>query len=144
MASPVLVLGCGPVGQFAMQSAWMFGAERVIGIDRVPERLRMAEQHSRAETINFDEVKVYDRLMEMTSGRGPDRCIDAVGAEAHGSGSFDAIVDKANGPYVLENIGSSDKRLLALPDSSHEVTLDVDRERIMVEAFDFIRAHSKE
>jgi alpha-beta hydrolase superfamily lysophospholipase len=59
-------------------------------------------------------------------------------------GDADLIVDKANGPYVLDNIGSSDKRLLALSDSSHEVTLDVDRERVMVEVFDFIRAHSKE
>ena len=100
----VAVWGCGPVGQFAMQSAWMRGAERVIAIDRVPERLRMAEQHSKAETINFDDVKVYDRLMEMTSGRGPDRCIDAVGAEAHGSGSFDAIVDKAKAAVMLAQI----------------------------------------
>ena len=97
----VAVWGCGPVGQFAMQSAWMLGAGRVIAIDRVPERLRMAEQHGKAETINFDDVKVYDRLMEMTNGRGPDRCIDAVGAEAHGSGSFDAIVDKAKAAVML-------------------------------------------
>jgi threonine dehydrogenase-like Zn-dependent dehydrogenase len=97
----VAVWGCGPVGQFAMQSAWMLGAGRVIAIDRVPERLRMAEQHGRAETINFDDVKVYDRLMEMTGGRGPDRCIDAVGAEAHGSGSFDAVLDKAKAAVML-------------------------------------------
>ena len=97
----VAVWGCGPVGQFAMQSAWMFGAGRVIAIDRVPERLRMAEHHSKAETINFDDVKVYDRLMEMTNGRGPDRCIDAVGAEAHGSGSFDAVLDKAKAAVML-------------------------------------------
>ena len=79
----------------------MFGAGRVIAIDRVPERLRMAEHHSKAETINFDDVKVYDRLMEMTSGRGPDRCIDAVGTEAHGSGSFDAVLDKAKAAVML-------------------------------------------
>jgi threonine dehydrogenase-like Zn-dependent dehydrogenase len=97
----VAVWGCGPVGQFAMQSAWMLGAGRVIAIDRVPERLRMAEQHGRAETINFGDVKVYDRLMEMTGGRGPDRCIDAVGAEAHGSGSFDAVLDKAKAAVML-------------------------------------------
>ena len=66
----VAVWGCGPVGQFAMQSALMLGAGRAIGIDRVPERLRMAEQHSNAETINFDDVRVYDRLMEMTKGPG--------------------------------------------------------------------------
>jgi threonine dehydrogenase-like Zn-dependent dehydrogenase len=97
----VAVWGCGPVGQFAMQGAWMFGAGRVIAIDRVPERLKMAEHHSKAETINFDDVKVYDRLMEMTNGRGPDRCIDAVGAEAHGSGSFDAVLDKAKAAVML-------------------------------------------
>jgi carboxylesterase len=59
-------------------------------------------------------------------------------------GDADQIVDKANGPFVLERIGAADKRLLPLPDSSHEVTLDVDRERVMVEVHDFIRAHSKE
>ena len=91
----VAIWGCGPVGQFAIRSAWMLGAGRVIAIDRVPERLAMARE-GKAETINFDDVKVYDRLMELTNGRGPDRCIDAVGAEAQGSGSVDAIVDKAN------------------------------------------------
>ena len=90
----VAVWGCGPVGQFAIKSAWMFGAGRVIAIDRVPERLAMAQQHGKAETLNFDEASVYDQLNEMTKGRGPDRCIDAVGAEAHGSGSFDAVKDK--------------------------------------------------
>jgi len=91
----VAIWGCGPVAQFAIQSAWMLGAERVIAIDRVPERLEMARTKGRAETLNFEEVNIYDALMEMTRGRGPDRCIDAVGAEAHGSGSFDAILDKA-------------------------------------------------
>lgn len=91
----VAVWGCGPVGQFAIQSAWMFGAGRVIAIDRVPERLAMAATHGRAETLNFDEEPIHDRLIEMTGGRGPDRCIDAVGAEAHGSGSLDAVVDRA-------------------------------------------------
>jgi threonine dehydrogenase-like Zn-dependent dehydrogenase len=91
----VAVWGCGPVAQFAMQSAWLLGAERVIAIDRVVERLRMAEKISRAETINFAEEKVYDRLLEMTDGRGPDRCIDAVGTEAHAGSSFDAVVDRA-------------------------------------------------
>lgn len=91
----VAVWGCGPVGQFAIQSAWMLGAGRVIAIDRVPERLRMAEKHGGAETIDFGREGVYDRLMEMTKGRGPDRCIDAVGTEAHAGGSFDAVIDKA-------------------------------------------------
>jgi threonine dehydrogenase-like Zn-dependent dehydrogenase len=89
----VAVWGAGPVGQFAMKSCWMFGAGRVIAIDNVPERLRMAESEGRAETINFDEVNVYDQLMEMTAGRGPDRCIDAVGCEAFAGGSFDGIID---------------------------------------------------
>lgn len=91
----VAVWGCGPVGQFAIQSAWMFGAGRVIAIDRVPERLEMARVHGKAEVLNFDEEPIHDRLIEMTGGRGPDRCIDAVGAEAHGSGSLDAVVDRA-------------------------------------------------
>ena len=55
----------------------------MIAIDRVPERLQMAEEHGKAETIDFDKDDVYDTLQEMTKGRGPDRCIDAVGCEAH-------------------------------------------------------------
>ena len=92
----VAVWGCGPVGQFAIQSAWMLGAGRVIAIDCVEERLAMAEKFGRAETINFmtDDDKVYDTLMEMTDGRGPDRCIDAVGCEAHVGGSVDSVIDK--------------------------------------------------
>lgn len=98
----VAVWGCGPVGQFTIQSAWMMGAGRVIAIDHVPERLAMAEKHGRAETINFKEVGVYDRLMEMTGGRGPDRCVDAVGAEAHSTGSIDAVYDKAKTMLMME------------------------------------------
>jgi threonine dehydrogenase-like Zn-dependent dehydrogenase len=90
----VAIWGCGPVGQFAIQSAWMLSAGRVIAIDRVPERLRMAEERGRAETINFEDGDVYERLMALTGGRGPDRCIDAVGTEAHGRGSVDAMFDK--------------------------------------------------
>ncbi|MDC8760826.1 zinc-dependent alcohol dehydrogenase [Janthinobacterium fluminis] len=82
----VAVWGCGPVGQFAIQSAYLLGAERVIGIDRYPERLRMAREKSGAETLNFDDLDVLDALKEMTGGRGPDACIDAVGMEAHGAG----------------------------------------------------------
>jgi threonine dehydrogenase-like Zn-dependent dehydrogenase len=98
----VAVWGCGPVGQFSIQSAWMLGAGRVIAIDRVPERLEMARRHGRAETINFDEVGVYDQLMEMTSGRGPDRCIDAVGAEAHGTTTLESMYDKAKTMLMQE------------------------------------------
>ncbi|HEY2251980.1 MAG TPA: zinc-binding dehydrogenase, partial [Planctomycetaceae bacterium] len=98
----VAVWGCGPVAQFAIQSAWMFGAGRVIAIDRVPERMAMAREQGKAETINFEEHKVYDRLMEMTKGRGPDRCIDAVGCEAHGAGSVDAVYDKVKTTLMME------------------------------------------
>ena len=93
LGDTVAVWGGGPVGQFAIQSAWMLGAGRVISIERVPERLAMAAEFGKAETIDIKKEKVYDRLMEMTSGRGPDRCIDAVGAEAHSTGSFDAVLD---------------------------------------------------
>lgn len=97
----VAVWGCGPVGQFAIQSAWMLGAGRVIAIDNVPERLALAAGAGRAEIVNFDDADVYDRLMEMTKGRGPDRCIDAVGAEAHAGGSVDAVVDKVKASLHL-------------------------------------------
>jgi threonine dehydrogenase-like Zn-dependent dehydrogenase len=90
----VAVWGCGPVGQFCIQSAWMLGAGRVIAIDRVPERLAMAKKYGKAEVVNMDEVTVYDKLQEMTKGRGPDRVIDAVGCEAHGAGYSDALLDK--------------------------------------------------
>jgi len=89
----VAVWGCGPVGQFAMKSCRMLGAERIIAIDNVPERLDMAERESGAEKINFDEVDVYEQLMEMTGGRGPDRCIDGVGCEALAGGKVDGILD---------------------------------------------------
>jgi len=83
----VAVWGCGPVGQFAIRSAFLLGAERVIAIDRFPERLRMAHEKSGAEIINYEEVdSVLDILKEKTGGRGPDACIDAVGMEAHGHG----------------------------------------------------------
>ncbi len=97
----VAVWGCGPVAQMAIQSCWMLGAGRVIAIDRVPERLTMAQSHGRAETINFDKEDVYERLQEMTGGRGPDRCIDAVGCEAHETGGVDAVVDKVKAMVML-------------------------------------------
>jgi threonine dehydrogenase-like Zn-dependent dehydrogenase len=78
----IAIWGCGPVGQFSIRSAFLLGAERVIAIDQVPERLRMAEQGG-AETINYEEQNVYEALMDMTGGRGPDACIDDVGMEAH-------------------------------------------------------------
>ncbi len=105
----VAVWGCGPVAQFAIQSAWMLGAGRVIAIDRVENRLELARTKGRAETINFENENVRERLLEMTAGRGPDRCIDAVGAEAHSAGTVREFVDDAreamhlpsNHPYAL-------------------------------------------
>lgn len=97
----VAVWGCGPVGQFAIQSAWMLGAGRVIAIDNVPERLEMARTFGKAEVLNFDEVKIYDALQEMTKGRGPDRCIDSVGTEAHAGGAVGAVVDKVKAAAYL-------------------------------------------
>ena len=81
----VAVWGAGPVGQFAIKSAYLLGAGRVIAIDNIPERLRMAEAQGKADTINFEDTPVLPRLEEMTGGRGPDHCIDAVGLEAHGT-----------------------------------------------------------
>jgi threonine dehydrogenase-like Zn-dependent dehydrogenase len=97
----VAIWGCGPVAQFAIRSAWLLGAGRVIAIDRVPERLAMARDGN-AETINYDDVSVYDSLMAMTKGRGPDRCIDAVGSEAHAPGLL-GIYDKVKQQARLEN-----------------------------------------
>jgi len=82
----VAVWGCGAVGQFAIQSAWLLGAGRVIAIDRYPERLNAARRHGKAETLNYEEVNVVEALTEMTGGRGPDACIDAVGMEADDTG----------------------------------------------------------
>ena len=81
----VAVWGCGPVGQFAIRSAFMLGATRVIAIDRFPERLQMAHE-SGAETLNYADTAVLDELRDTTGGRGPDACIDAVGMEAHSFG----------------------------------------------------------
>ena len=106
----VAVWGCGPVGLFTMKSAWMMGAGRVIAIDQVPERLAMAREHCKVETIDFSKEDVLERLKEMTGGRGPDRCIDAVGAESHASNMVAVAADKlkqtahlqSDHPYVLQ------------------------------------------
>ena len=82
----VVVWGCGPVGQFAMIAARLMGADRVIGIDRFPERLALARRLADAETIDYEEIDVLPALRDMTAGRGADGCIDAVGMEAHGHG----------------------------------------------------------
>jgi threonine dehydrogenase-like Zn-dependent dehydrogenase len=98
----VAVWGCGPVGQFAIASARLLGAERIIGIDRFPERLRMAREKAGADdTINYEETDVYDTLMEITGGIGPDACIDAVGMEAHAPG-IQGAYDRIKQSVMLE------------------------------------------
>jgi threonine dehydrogenase-like Zn-dependent dehydrogenase len=88
----VAVWGCGPVGLFAIQSAFLMGAERVVAIDHYPRRLELAKLLG-AEIVNFEEVEVREALLEMTGGIGPDACIDAVGMESHGF-ALDNIVDQ--------------------------------------------------
>jgi threonine dehydrogenase-like Zn-dependent dehydrogenase len=91
----IAVWGCGPVGQFAIASAKLLGAERVIAIDRVPFRLKIARERAGADvTINYEETNVREALKELTGGRGPDACIDAVGLEAHAPG-LQGYYDKA-------------------------------------------------
>lgn len=89
----IAIWGCGPVGQMAIRSAFILGAERVIAIDTVPERLAMAASAG-AEVLDFLEEDIYDRIMEMTRGRGADACIDAVGTEADASASWDSRLDR--------------------------------------------------
>lgn len=103
----VAIWGCGPVGQFAIRSAFLLGAERVIAIDRFPERLHMARDGG-ADTINYEEADGYDLLMQVTGGRGPDSCIDAVGLEAHMPGPLyyydrlkQAMMSESDRPIAL-------------------------------------------
>src|SRR5690606_33551151 len=98
----VAVWGAGPVGQFAIRSAVMMGAEQVICIDNVPERLSMARAGG-AITINFDEESVLERLKELTRGKGPEKCIDSVGMEAHAARSIDSMYDRAKQALMLES-----------------------------------------
>jgi threonine dehydrogenase-like Zn-dependent dehydrogenase len=90
----VAVWGCGPVGLLTIKSAYLLGAGRVIAIDRVPERLRLAKEKAGAEVVDFSRIdNLVEQLKEMTGGRGPDSCIDAVGMEAEGHGVI-ALYDK--------------------------------------------------
>ncbi|HYY93649.1 MAG TPA: zinc-dependent alcohol dehydrogenase [Pyrinomonadaceae bacterium] len=99
----VAVWGCGPVGQFAMASARLLGAERVVGIDRFPARLELALDGAKAdEVINYEEQNTYEALMELTGGRGPDACIDAVGLEAHGGHGLVYAYDRAKQALMSE------------------------------------------
>ena len=89
----IAIWGCGPVGQLAIRSAILLGAGRVIAIDTIPERLAMAKTAG-ADTLDFMKDDVYERIQEMTKGRGADACIDAVGTEPHATASFDSVVDR--------------------------------------------------
>jgi threonine dehydrogenase-like Zn-dependent dehydrogenase len=89
----IAIWGCGPVGQMAIRSAFLFGAERVIAIDTVPERLALARSAG-AMTLDFMDDDIYDRIMELTHGRGADACIDAVGTEPETMASFDSMIDR--------------------------------------------------
>ena len=95
----VAVWGAGPVGQFAVKSAFMLGAEKVVLIDHYEDRLELARENNKnIVTLNFDDVEIADKLKDLTGGRGPDSCIDAVGLESHGT-SPDALLD-----YVKANL----------------------------------------
>ena len=96
----VAVWGCGPVGQFAIKSAYLLGAQRVIAIDDNPDRLRMAAEDGKADTLNFNDEDIFEKLKQMTGGMGPDACIDAVGLEAHGT-SIDALYDRAKAALYM-------------------------------------------
>ncbi|ACO46699.1 zinc-dependent alcohol dehydrogenase [Deinococcus deserti] len=98
----VAVFGAGPVGQFCIRSAFLLGAERVIAIDRFPERLELARRAG-AETINYEEDEVFERLKAMTAGRGPDSVMDAVGLEAHGTGMLGVADAVKQTTRVLES-----------------------------------------
>ena len=89
----IAIWGCGPVGQMAIRSAFLLGAERVIAIDSIPERFALASAAG-AITLNFREEDIYDRIQELTKGRGADACIDAVGTEPDTMSGFDAMIDR--------------------------------------------------
>ena len=98
----VAIWGAGPVGQFCVRSAVMLGAKQVIVIDNVPERLTMARAGG-AIPINFDEESVLERLNDLTAGKGPEKCIDAVGLEAHATRSIDSVYDRVKQAAMLES-----------------------------------------
>lgn len=96
----IAVWGCGPVGQMAIKSAFILGAERVVAIDTVPERLAMARGLG-AITLDFMDEDIYERIQDLTNGRGVDASIDAVGSEAHGGASFDSVIDRVKQATLL-------------------------------------------
>jgi threonine dehydrogenase-like Zn-dependent dehydrogenase len=97
----IAVWGCGPVGQFAIRSAFLLGAERVIALDRIPMRLQMAKDGG-AEAVDIKDLDVVDTLKQMTGGQGPDACIDSVGMEAHATANLPAMYDRAKQALKLE------------------------------------------
>src|SRR5436189_4450457 len=97
----VAIWGCGPVGQFAIRSAILLGAKQVIAIDRVPERLDMAKAAG-AIPINFETQSVVQLLNDLTSGKGPEKCIDAVGMEAHVTSTLDSVLDRTKQAMMME------------------------------------------
>jgi len=98
----VAVWGCGPVGLLAISSAYLLGAEKVIAIDRFPYRLQMAKEKAGAsDVLNYEQVNVLEALKELTGGRGPDSCIDAIGMEAHGPG-LQYAYDRTKQALMLE------------------------------------------
>lgn len=111
-ADTIAIWGAGPVGQFALESAWLLGAARVIMIDNIEARLSMAKKIKNTEIIHADKENVYEALMTLTKGRGPDKCIDAVGMEAHSSHTLLNAIDKIKSclhipgdqPYVLNEM----------------------------------------
>jgi threonine dehydrogenase-like Zn-dependent dehydrogenase len=96
----IAIWGCGPVGQMAIRSAFLLGAERVIAIDTVPERLALAAK-SGAITLDFKKEDIYDPIQELTQGRGADACIDAVGTEPDIGSGFDAVLDRIKSATYL-------------------------------------------
>ena len=97
----VAIWGAGPVGQMAVRSAVLLGAKQVVCIDRVPERLDMARAGG-AITIDFSQESVISRLNELTGGKGPEKCIDSVGMEAHATATIDSMYDRAKQAMMLE------------------------------------------
>jgi len=114
----VAVWGCGPVGQFAIKSAFLLGAERVIAIDTVPERLALA-QRSGATTLDFMKEDIYDRIQELTKGRGADACIDAVGTEPETKASLDSVMDRIK---VATFMGTTGHMSCARPFNAAEIS----------------------
>ncbi len=98
----VAIWGCGPVGQMAIRSAILLGAKQVVAIDRLGDRLSMAAAAG-AEAINFEDESVIERLNDLTGGKGPDKCIDAVGMEAHASSHLDSFYDRVKQATMLES-----------------------------------------